>query len=210
MKRITIIFVVILLSGCSRKVTTAWKTEHILPVNLSRLLVVAILPDADSLEREKTERNFAVSLQDMGYQAVPAVVEFGLKGLANLDQATTYTTVCSRGFDAVITVALVNEAKESDRQLANARTYRSNYYYQRIWEYKNILTQPEGAGDRYYWESILFDLSTLEALCVVQAKPSDKAKQFETASDIDKRLIQRMIKEKTLKKQKVVKTPKAF
>jgi hypothetical protein len=195
----------VLLTGCSfRQVTTAWKTEHILPVTHSRLLVVSILPDEDSLERKKIEASFTATLLGLGYEAVSAIDEFGAKGLANLGEAETYTKLAAKGIDAVITVALVNRSKETDHQPVYAHAYRSTYYYNRIWEYKNTLTQPDKPGvtiDKYYWEGIFFDISTLEALCVVQTRSSVKAKQVKLGDDLARQMVHRMVREKMLKKK---------
>jgi hypothetical protein len=203
----------ILLQGCtSPRFVTAWTTEHLSPFNYSRILVVGILPDEDSSIRKKIEENFTKALNDIGYEAVSAISKFGLKGLANLGEATTYRTLNESGIDAVITIALVNKAKVSGEP-ANAHTYPNDYYYRRIWDYKTILTQPENRSnnnERYFWESLLFDLSNLEAICAIQTQPSDKATQLKTSEELAKPVVQKMIREKILKKQAGSGKPKAF
>jgi hypothetical protein len=201
----------VLFTGCSsNRIVTGWKTQHIYPTNYNRILVVAILPDEDSAQRDNIEKSFTVALKDLGYPAVAATTEFGRTGLANLGQDETYKKLYHNGIDAVITVALVNRSKETEHLPASSYTYRNNFYYTRIFEYKSTLTQPgnNNKDEQYFWESILFDVSKLEATTAVQTTPSSKPDQLKMSNDIARRLIQKMKREKTLKKQKPVQ--KAF
>ncbi len=204
--------IAIFCSCASHRVATTWKTQHITPVNYNRVLVVAILPDEDSTERDNIEKNFTNALEDLGYNAVSAVTEFGRKGLADLGEDETYNKLNNKGFDAVVTIALVNKRKETEHQPAGSYTSRNNFFYKRIFDYKKILTQPGNTGGDgpYFWESILFDLSRLEAATAVQTTSSSKPAQFKMGNDLAKHLIRRMVKEKTLKKQKPSKAPRPF
>jgi hypothetical protein len=197
--------IAIMLSGCaSQRITTTWKTEYISPPEHQRILVVTILPDQDTSDRKVIEQNFTAILNGLGYQAVSAVSEYGLKGLANLGEENTYTKLHNSGIDAVLIVALVNTLKERNQRPANVYTYPNAYYYRRIWNYKNTLVQP-GADtskhDRYSWESLLFDLSKLEVDCAVRTPSSSKAEQLKMNDDMARKIIQKMVKEKTLKQK---------
>jgi len=204
--RLAVVSFILLLQGCAnRRLETAWKTDHILPLNYSRILVVAILPDEDSIIRQKTEQHFVTTLNQTGYQATSAVTQFGWKGLANLGEDITYNKLSDAGFDAVIILALVNKENEKGNEIANTRTFPSNFYYRRIWEYKNTLVQPHGENSSvktYFWESLLFDLSRLEAVCAIQTREGDRATQLKMGETIARPILQRMIKEETLKKGK--------
>jgi hypothetical protein len=194
------------LQGCSsQRLVTAWKTEHIFPINYSRILVVAILPDEDSSVRQKVEQHFTETLNQTGYQSSSALVQFGAKGLANLGEELTYSKLCDSGIDAVIIVALINKENERGNEVANTRTFPSNFYFRRIWEYKNSLVLPgnEHTADKtYFWESLLFDLSRLEAVCTIQTHTANRTAQLRAGELLAKPVVQRMIREETLKKQK--------
>jgi hypothetical protein len=206
-----ILFIMLMIGSCSaNRMVTSWKTQHLTPVIYHRVLVVAILPDEDSATRDKIETSFTAALHNLGYyNVVTSLAEFGRSGLRNLGQDETYIKLCNSGIDAVLTIALVNRTKETSRSPATARTHPNNYFYNRIFEYKTLLTEP---GDRteneqYFWETILFDLSKLEAVTAIQTVPSSKPGQLKMGNDLSRRILKTMVKEKTLKKQL---PPKAF
>jgi hypothetical protein len=170
-------------------------------------MVVAILPDEDSLVRDNIETSFSTALSNLGYKTVTAVSEFGRTGLRNLDEDETYIKVRDKGIDAVVTVALVNKTRETSNLPVAAHNYRNNFYFNRIFQYKDNLTQPgtNTRNEQYYWECLLFDISKLEASVSVQTVPSSKPTQLKMSNDLSRRLIRKMAKEKTLKKQKPLK-----
>jgi hypothetical protein len=196
------------IAGCSsNRIVTTWKTQHIAPSPYHRIMVVAILPDEDSVVRDQIETSFSTALTNMGYNTVTAISEFGHSGLKNLGEDETYKKLCDKGIDAVVTVALVNKTKESTSLPVAARTYRNTFYYNRIFQYKDNLTQPgnNSPDEEYYWECLLFDLTKLEASIAVQTPPSFKPTQLKMGDQLARHLIRRMAKEKTLKKQKPLK-----
>ena len=208
MKIAIFILSVLLLAGCSSNHTvTTWKTQHIIPSSYHRIMVVAILPDEDSMARDQIETSFSTALANMGYNTVTAISEFGRTGLKNLGEDETYNKLYDKGIDAVVTVALVNKTKESSSTPVAARTYRNNFYFNRIFQYKDNLTQPGNNSlfEEYYWECILFDLNKLEASIAVQTPPSSKPAQLKMGDQLARHLVRRMAREKTLKKQKPLK-----
>jgi hypothetical protein len=100
-----------------------------------------------------------------------ALHEFGPKGLANLGEEETYIKLCSKGIDAVITIALIDKGKEIKSKSHKAAGYPGKYYYDRIWNYKIIqaeFTNGNLEEAEYFWETILFDLAALEPQCTIQ------------------------------------------
>jgi hypothetical protein len=170
-------------------------------------MVVAILPDEDSVVREQIETSFKTALVNLGYNTVTAISEFGRTGLRNLGEDETYKKLYDKGIDAVVTVALVNKTKETSSLPVAAHSYRNNFYFNRIFQYKNNLTQPgnNSPNEEYYWECLLFDLNKLEASISVQTSPSAKPAQLKMGDQLARHLIRRMSREKTLKKQRPLK-----
>jgi len=210
MKNSFLLLIVLIIAGCSsNRIATTWKTQHIIPSAYHRVMVVAILPDEDSIVRDQIETSFTTALANMGYNTVTAISEFGRTGLKDLDEDETYKKLLDKGIDAVVTVALVNKTKESSSTVVAAHTYRNNFFFNRIFQYKDNLTQPGNNSpfEEYYWECILFDLYRLEAGIAVQTPPSSKPAQLKMGDQLARHLIRRMAREKTLKKQK---QPKAF
>src|SRR5688572_11019566 len=104
----------ILLYSCSsQKITTVWKADPVFPNRYHRILVVAILPEQDTLLRARIEKETANSLNKMGYDAISAISAFGPKGLAEPGEEATYLKLCTIGTDAVMTLAVVPREKES-------------------------------------------------------------------------------------------------
>jgi hypothetical protein len=197
-----------MLAGCStNRTVTTWKTQHIAPTPYKRVMVVAILPDEDSVVREQIETSFKTALVNLGYNTVTAISEFGRTGLRNLGEDETYKKLYDKGIDAVVTVALVNKTKETSSLPVAAHSYRNNFYFNRIFQYKNNLTQPgnNSPNEEYYWECLLFDLNKLEASISVQTSPSAKPAQLKMGDQLARHLIRRMSREKTLKKQRPLK-----
>jgi hypothetical protein len=206
--RSLIIFLICLAGlGCSSpRITTAWKVEHADPVKYTRIMIVGVIKDGSDSLRTQVERRLAEALISLGYNAVSAVAEFGPKGLSNLEETDTYIKLCNNGIDVVMTVALIDGNKESRQKSRRSYGYPANYYYNRIWNYKNIqadLTEDKSNGSgHYFWESILFNLNTLEAECTIQAKSFTDVKLAKRTHEFEEDVIQKMIKEKILEKQK--------
>lgn len=208
MKNCILISILLMLTGCrANRTVTAWQTQHVEPVHYQHIMVVAILPDEDSIVRKNIETSFATVLSNLGYSTVTALSEFGQTGLRNMGEDETYIKVRDKGIDAVVTIALINKTRETSSLPAPAHNYRNTFYFNRIFQYKDNLTQPgtNPNGEQYYWECLLFDLSKLEAAIAVQTIPSAKPKQVKMGNDLARHLIRKMVKAKTLKKQRPLK-----
>lgn len=198
-----------ILSGCrSSHIITAWKNQK--PAeSYGKIMVVAIIDTTASTLKAKIEKDFAAQLKALGYNTVTSVEEFGEKGLANMAQEKTYQSLCDKNIDAVITLTLIDLSKEK-RNPRRIVGYPANYYYDRIWNYKNITADlsDQKVHGKLFWESILFNLRTLESEITIQTKPSSKISTQKMNVDFDKGIIKRLLKEKVLGKPKAT-APKA-
>jgi hypothetical protein len=177
-------------------------------------VVAGVIKSGDDSIRTEVERNFSEALNNLGYHAVAAVAEFGTAGLSGMGEVETYIKLCNNGIDAVMTIALIDGNKESRQKSRRSYGYPSDYYYTRIWNYKNIqadLTGDKSNGGHYFWEIILFNLNTLEAECTIQTRPFKDIKLVEATNDLEEQVIQKMLKEKILVRLKINSTsPKPF
>ena len=175
-------------------------------------MVVSIVKSRDNSLRKQIETDFANELKEIGYYAVPAVEEFGEGGLSNLSREETYIKLCNNGIDAVITIALIDKSKEKTIGSKKSYGYPHNYYYDRIWNYRNIKADlTNGSKPEYFWESILFNLRTLEAECTIQTKSFTAIKEEKMGHEFEKQIIQNMIKQKILKRgERISQQLKAF
>ncbi|MEO8404127.1 MAG: hypothetical protein ABI480_06015 [Chitinophagaceae bacterium] len=201
---------VVLLGSCgSQRIVTTWKTDHVSPTPYKKIMVVAILPDKDSVLRKTTEDNFVSMLEQLGYKAFSALAEYGQHGLRNSGQENTYLKLYRNGTDAVLTVALIEKKKQNFHRRGEAYIHPNSFYYKRIWDYKNIqeadMNTNDSAEPEFFWESIVFDLSTLEAACTVRTEPFANTGNDETNSDMARRILKKITKENILPKQKAQK-----
>ena len=193
----------LILAGCkSSHIIVAYESPTRPRQEYRRIVVAGIVNSENDKLRKKIEKAFADGLKELGYDAVPAFEEFGPAGIAEKSQEETYRKLCGKGIDAVITIALVDKSKEKTLRLRKSYGYPSNYYYNRVWNYKNILADLTDKNNQnnsgYFWESILFDLLTLEAQCTIQT-PSFKAIGEKSISrDFAKQIIRKMAREKVL------------
>ena len=101
-------------------------------------MVVGIIKDSSTALRKKMETHLVNDFRSVGYDAVSALEEFGVGGLAGLEQEETYIKLCNKGIDAVITIALLDRNKEKFYVPARVKYYSNLYYYNRIWNYNTI------------------------------------------------------------------------
>ena len=175
----------------------------IMPVH-NKIMVVGIINDKNDSLRAEVEGGLVRYLQELGYNAVSALQEFGPNGLSNLGEGETYMKLCDKGIDAVMTFALLDKLKQTKYRPDKFSSSTSYYYYNRIWNYQKMqasLLETRPTSDTHYlWESILFNLNTLEPLCVIQTrlfKPGHENKTSYRYQVLDK-----MKKEKILVRQK--------
>lgn len=208
MKLVMLGILSVIFTGCStRHISTVWKADPIYNSAFKQVMVVAILPGNDSLERKHMESELAADLIDLEYPAVPAVNYFGTNGFAGMDQESTYVKLCSNGIDYVLTIALVEKTKE---QYERSLLYTGSYYYDRIWQYRNRAINTWDNTHQYFYESILFDLAELKALSVLRSHLFYPSQKEVVKSNFLHRLISKMLQEKILIKQPKTFQPRAF
>ena len=202
----TIYFLIIILTLCncsSSEVITTWKAPGN-PGDYKKILVIGIIKDSSTSLRKQMEKHLADDLKSVGYNAVPALEEFGKGGLENLEQEQTYIKLCSKGIDAVITIALIDRRKEKLYVPAQVKYYSNLYYYNRIWNYNTIQADLISANDlyeestQYLWETILFDLQTLSPVYTVQTKTFNPESLREMGHEHGKLIVSKMLKDKIL------------
>lgn len=191
------------LPGCiPRHMTAVWKADRVLPVRYNHILVVAIVPERDSLLRKRIESAMTAELQSIGYNAMSAFDLFGANGLSRPGEENTYLRLCDNGIDAVLTLALLPKTDQTYRLESKAMLQPHRYYYDRIWNYRDLPGKDAQNDHARFWESILFDLGTLEAILTVRTEPFAVDRMEKTSSGLANRITRTMLKEKILKKQR--------
>ena len=212
-KKVLIRFVIILgifylLCSCSTsRIITTWKADDIVEKKYNKILVVGIIKDTGLTLRSQIEEDFVASLKDIGYNAISALEEFGVSGLANLSRERTYIVLCNKGVDAVITIALLDKEKEEFRMPPRLRYYSNLYHYHRISDYQIIQADLRDTSafiqtkSKFLWETIVFDLNTLSPVYTVQTKSFNLISADGLMYDYKKLIIADMLKNKIITKK---------
>ncbi len=202
------LFSVFLLNSCATSYTaTSWKAQNLVSGPYSKIMVIGVIKSSDTTLRRKMEVNFVNDLRKLGYNAVSALEEYGPKGLSNLAQEATYVKLCSRGIDAIITIALLDKTKGDQEMNSGAKYYSDLYFYNHILNYKKMQADvTDTTGDhrtekQLFLESILFDLQTLQPIYVFETKPFDETSFNSIQFNYGKVVIKDMLTRKILTRQ---------
>jgi hypothetical protein len=201
----------LLLGACSTsRVTHSWRSG--IPVkNYSKILVIAISGETDPSTRQRMEDHLTGDLKNQGYNAVAAFKEYGPKAFRNLSEEAVLDKIQNSGFDAVITIVLLDKTKERYYVPGHAYYY-SPYsgYYRRFWGYYNTMYNRVYApgyyvtDTRYFWESNLFDVANKELIYSVQTESFDPASSETLAHEYGKLIVKDMVKHQVLSRKELV------
>ena len=182
MKSVAFALIILLAAGCSSsRITHSWKNENVSPKSYNRILVIGLLRDADLDLREKMENHLAGDLKMMGYNAVPSLQQYGPTSFRSMGEEKVIDTLTKSGFDAVLTIVMLDKTKE--RYYVPSRVYYSPYsYYQgRFWGYyatmydRIYMPGYYASSTRYFWESNLYDMDAKALLYSVQTESFEPA-----------------------------------
>ncbi|HEY6504633.1 MAG TPA: hypothetical protein VIZ28_11710 [Chitinophagaceae bacterium] len=209
-KSLVILFCSMTLYAChEQRIVTTWKVPQPGWRQYDKIMVAGAFNDWDDSVRVQAEDLFVKAIEGLSYRAVPAYKEFGLKGPEDLDQAEIYFKLYKNGIDAVMVIALIDSTKLTFQKPGDMYVYPAGYYFNRIWNYKNIITSPgddsTGNDKGRFWEIILFDLSTLEATCVMQTSSFTSNINGAVIEDLASQVIRKLHKEKVLTKGRYLK-----
>lgn len=197
--------IICLVTGCASSRILVSAEKYNFPLAHRKIMIVGAIKDNDDSLRLHVERRIAADLDQLGYNAISALDEFGHDGLSNLGQEATYLKLCSQGIDAVIVITIIDNSKDTQFRTQKSYAYPDNYYYDRIWNYRKIQadlsTTDRNGSHQYFWEAILFNLATLEAECTIQS-PNFTTTNGSNSIPFEQLLVKKMLREKILKKQK--------
>ena len=199
-----------LLSCSSSHITHSWKSEYILSKKYNKILVLGLNIEEDIRTREKMENHMVGDLRELGYTAVSSLKEYGPKAFRKMDEEAVIAELQSSGYDAVITIALLDKSKE--KHYVPGRVYYSPYiiYQRRFWGYyttiyDRIYTPGYYTTDtRYFWESNFYDVAAKDLLYSVQTESFDPASVENLAHEYGKLIVGDMLKHQVLTKPQVI------
>jgi len=183
MKRLIIpAFVWLLMAGCSSsRITHSWKNDNISARRFNTILVLGLIRDADVGLREKMENHLVGDLRALGYEATSSLQRYGPKYFRTMTEENVADTLKQSGFDAVLTIVLLDKTKE--RYYVPGRVSYSPYsfYQERFWGYYTTMYDRIympgyfATSTRYFWESNLYDVPSKALLYSVQTESFEPA-----------------------------------
>lgn len=179
-KNLIFFFIVVLLENCySSVITNTWQAEYSNKKMIKKVLVLAIDNNKDRTISVKLENHLVNDLTKKGIDAFSAIESYGPFFLSGLQESEAINKIKGQGFDAVLTVVLLDKEKEK-HYIPGRITYTPySMYYRRFWGYYSTVYdrvyEPGYYTENinYFWESNLYDLSDKSLIYSAQTKSFD-------------------------------------
>ncbi|MBI1344238.1 MAG: hypothetical protein GC171_15045 [Terrimonas sp.] len=217
MKTVTkslIVFLLLIVTGCSTtRIVSSWKNPVATTPSFNKILVVGLMSETNRVLREKMENHLVADLRSRGYDASCSCEEFGPKIFEHLSENEAIDKIRNSGYDAVLTIVLLDKTKE--RYYQPGRVYYSPYvvYQHRFWGYYTTIydrVYTPGyyqTNTKYFWESNLYELNNnKELLYSVQTESFDPASASSMADEYGKLIVGDLVKNDILNTPTPVKT----
>jgi len=192
-----------LLVACtSSKVTSSWtdpSTNNKELTKFKNVLVVGMQPDNRKL-KEEMETYLSDYLTKEGINAKASFDEFGPKAFSKKTDQEVTAMVKSKGYDGVITIALLDKQKEQSYNPGNVRLSPIGTYYNRIGRYYTTvydrIYQPGyyTTSTDYFWETNIYDARQDKLLYSVQSQSFDPASVTSMSKDYGKLIVKDLAK----------------
>ncbi len=196
---------VVELMGCATsRILTSWRSKDIPIKNYSKILVLGLNTDRDPVQRERMEQHMAGDLVDLNYVAIAALQVFDTTSFKEINEMQRFKMLADSGFDAVLTVVLLNQVKEQHFVPGKVNYLPNDTYRNQLWGYYNTVhdrifsTGYYVTNTKYFWESNFYDLSTGELVYSVQTESFDPASAEILAHEYGQMIVKDMIKNNVL------------
>lgn len=211
MKRIIFIPLLVLLASCQpTKITQSWTAKDAAPKKYKKLLVLAVLPDNENELRIKIENHLADDLRELGYLALASNKIFPAGTFIKGDTARAAAAINDSGFDAVLTIVLLDKKKE--RYYVPGKVSEVTYYGQpnRFDNYYSAMTERTyipgyyGEETKYLWENNFYDLYSKQMIYSARSRSFDMKSKNTLAHGYGMLMAQSLVDKNILLKPEVV------
>lgn len=193
--------------GTTTAITSTWKAPDAKPHTYEKLMVLGLIREADRSIQQNMENHLVGDLKELGYNAYSALEEYGPKAFENLTEEQSNQKLKSSGFDAVLTIVLLD--KKQERYYIPGRVVYTPYftYHTRFWGYyRTIYERIETPGyyssySNYFWESNLYDLNDNKLLYSIQTQSFEPSSRESLAHDYGKLIVKSLVTNNLLTKQ---------
>jgi hypothetical protein len=205
MKRMHWVLCAVILFSCqTNRITATWTDKNVSPKKYNKILVLGVLIDNDRELQSKMEKHLAGDLNDLGYSAFAATNVFPPGTFVKEDTAKAIEALNGKGFDAVLTIVLLN--KEKEKHYIPGRTIYTPYapYHDRLDLYYYTMydrIQTEGyyeSATKIFWESNFYDRDTKKMIYSSQTESFESGSKDNLANYYGVLLVNNLVKSKVL------------
>ena len=146
-------------------------------------------------------------LSNLGYKAISSVKQYGSKAFENMGEKEALTNLAEFGFDAVVTIVLLNKEKEIN--FIPAKTQNTSYWHShsRFWNYystiydKVYMKEYYAESTKYFWETNLYNLDDSTLVYSAQSQTFDPTSPQNFGHEYGLMIIKDMVKQGVVQKQ---------
>ena len=201
LKWLLLVLPAVLVACTSSKITSSWKdpSSNKKLSTLKNVLVVGMQPDNRRL-KEEMESYLSDYLTKEGINAKASFDEFGPKAFSKMSEDDITALVKTKGYDGVITIALLDKQKEQSYNPGNVQYNPIGTYYNRIGRYYTTvydrIYQPGyyTTSTDYFWETNIYDARQDKLLYSVQSQSFDPASTTSMSKDYGKLIVKDLTK----------------
>jgi hypothetical protein len=189
------------------QVVSSWKSDNISTASFHKIMVLGIINEKDRSTRTEIENALVAQLNNLGYNAVSAMQQYGPKAFDKIEEDAIVEQLKSSGFDAVITTSMLDKSKEEHYTPGRVSYQPVGIYYNRFRRYYTTIYDRVYTPGYYttetnfFLESNMYDLNSGELVYSVQGKSFDPASAGALSYDYAKTIVGDMKKKGVLAKK---------
>lgn len=202
-KAMTAILLTAFFLSCSNtKITSSWKAENSSTKIYHNIMVWGILTEKDSTLRKQMETHLVNDLVSKGYHTISSLEVYGSWAYKKLTQKEIVDQFKNSGVDAVITIALLDKAKEQVYVpagiLSNPAAFDNvDKYYSAVYD-KVFSPAYYVSTTSYFWESNLFEVPEDKLVYSAKTKSFDPSSTARLAHENGLSILKDMLKKKVI------------
>jgi hypothetical protein len=180
MKKLLCLLLLALFISCQpSRIIQTWTAKDAVAKKFKKILVLGVLTDNDSELQTKIENHLADDLRGMGYLAIAANKVFPAGTFAKGDTARAVTALEGKGFDAILTIVLLDKKKERYYVPGKITDYSNYSQYGRFNRYYNTVAERiytpgyYGEETKYIWENNFYDLGSRQMIYSARSRSFD-------------------------------------
>lgn len=207
MKKILLFGLIVWLAGCNpSKITQTWTAANRTPKQYRQILVLGVLPDTDNELQVKMEKHLVDDLKNLGYKAEAAHTVFPPGTFVKGDTSRAKTAILEKGYDAVLTIVLLDKKKEQVYIPGKITDYTYYYRYGRFDRYisevnERIYTPGYFAEEtKYIWENNFYDIGTKQLVYSARSRSFDTESKSTLAHTYGQLMVENLVSNKILLK----------